>query len=120
MSNRRKSRPVRVEKYPGPPPLMVSAGRPPEGSFGDPPEGSIDIHAPRGCRDASPPAVLVSHALRTRCPHCGKSPGALVLTVCGGTWYVVTKHDPSCPESSERRGRHESLSAILNQPESLS
>jgi hypothetical protein len=108
-------RPVRVEPYPGEA-LAVSAGEPPSGEFGDPPEGFIDLHTPAGC-DEKPPSVLLAFAVsdRARCGWCGKRPGTMVLTEPGGTWHLVTKHDPSCPESAERRGRHEALSMIQNQ-----
>lgn len=108
MSNRRKLRPVRVVDYPGPPPLLVSLGRPPDDSFGDPPDGQLDIMS----RDGSdPPAVLLALATRTSCASCGKKPG-LVWLDRDGYWHTFTRHDPDCPDSVEQRGPVNELIAV--------
>jgi hypothetical protein len=110
MSNRRKLKPVQVEPYPGEA-RAISTGSPPPGQFGKPPPGCIDLESPHGER---PPGVLLAFVLKTRCRHCGKRPGALVLT--GGAWHVVTEHPASCPDSEQRRGQVSELTALVTQP----
>lgn len=115
MSNKkRKLRPVKVVPYPGEA-LGISRGKPPAGEFGKPPPGQIDLRTPAGCT-CEPPSVLLAHAIGMRCGHCGARPGSMVLTRCGGTWYVVTEHDPSCPESVQQRGNNEDLHMVPHQP----
>jgi len=112
LSNRRKLRPVRIEPYPGEA-RAISTGAPPDGEFGSPPPGCIDLESPDGSR---PDPVLFALALRTRCRHCGRRPGAMWLAEPGGTWHMVTRHHPSCPESVQRRGRTSELSLVPCQP----
>jgi hypothetical protein len=92
--------------------LVADIGSPPDGEFGQPPPGCIDTWARDGSR---PPAVLLAHAVRTRCGHCGRHPG-LVWRGDDGVWRTVTRHDPECPESVEQRGHVDELIAVPDRP----
>jgi hypothetical protein len=108
VSNRKRTlRPVRVEPYPGPA-LVADIGAPPDGQFGQPPPGQIDVWSPDG---SSPPTVLLAHAVRTRCNHCGARPG-LVWLGDDRIWRTVTRHNAECPDSVEQRGLLEELIAV--------